>query len=300
MAEDITFFSKNELVCPVCETHFKREDLLSGRGRLNAGNISNELRRSYIPTQKYGEINPLLYPITVCPNCLYASEKTDFPLVNRKNIEILQNLAETRAKYMIKIFGQIPDFYNKRELESGAASYILAISCYPFFEKKKYAPAAKIGINSLRAAWLMNDLYEKTNKIETKYKELSEMFYRKAAEYYNLALERQTKAEENMDAKWLGPDTDNDFGYDGFLYINAVLNYKNSIYEEDPLEKLTIYENNKRILSKVFGIGRKAKDKPELILNMARDVYDKISEEQDKLKATLGELDEVPEEEHQE
>lgn len=299
MAEDITYFSKNEIECPVCETHFRREDLLSGRGRLNAGDISNELRRSYIPTQKYGEINPLLYPITVCPNCLFAAEKNDFPLLNKKFMEPLQNLAETRAKYMLKIFGHIPDFYNKRELESGTASYILAVSSYPFFEKKKFAPAAKIGINSLRAAWLLNDMYEQTKKIEGKYKELSELFYRIACSHYNLALERQTRAEENMDAKWLGPDTDNDFGYDGFLYINAVLNYKNSIYQEDPLEKLKIFETSKRIVSKVFGIGRKAKEKPELLLNLARDIYDKIGQEEEQLKSTLGELDEVAEEEVQ-
>ncbi len=296
MPEEISYFSKNEIICPVCETHFRREDLLTGRGRLNAGDISNELRRSYIPTQKYGEINPLLYPITVCPNCLFAAEKNDFLQINKKKVEALQEMAETRAKYLIKIFGKLPDFYGNRNLESGTASYILAISCYPFFDMKKFAPAAKIGIHSLRLAWLMQDMFEASKNIEKSYKELSEMFYRKAAEFYNLALARQTKAEENMDAKWLGPDTDNDFGYDGFLYINAVLNFKASIYEEDPLEKLKIFENSKRILSKVFGIGRKAKEKPELLLNLARDVYDKINEEEDQLKSTLGDLDEIQEE----
>ena len=297
MPEDVTFFSKKELVCPVCGTHFHREDLLTGRGRLSAGELTDELRRLYIPTQKYGAINPLLYPVTTCPSCFYSAEKKDFDQINAKKIEDLKQLGETRAKYLIKVFGKVPDFTDKRDLVSGTASYILAISCYPFFDKKKFAPAAKIGIYSLRTAWLLNDLFEESDKKEVFYKELSELFYRKAAHFYNLALERQSRAEENMDAKWLGPDTDNDFGYDGFLYVTAVLNYKTAVYMEDPLQKLKVYEESKRVLSKVFGIGKKAKEKPDVLLNLARDVYDKIGEEVDLIKESLGGLEEISEEE---
>jgi len=247
--EDVSFFSRKELVCPVCGTRFHREDLLTGRGRLNAGELTNELRRLYIPTQKYGEINPLLYSITTCPGCFYSAEKKDFDQINKKKIEDLKQLSETRAKYLIKVFGKVPDFTDKRDLISGTASYILAISCYPFFDKKKFAPAAKMGIFSLRTAWLLDDLFKQNKK--------KEVFYRKAAHFYNMALERQTRAEENMDAKWLGPDTDNDFGYDGFLYVTAVLNYKTAVYIEDPLKKLKVYEESKRVLSKVFGVGKR-------------------------------------------
>ena len=50
----VTFFSKNPIECPLCNTKFYKEDLLSGRGRLIAGDLSDELRRFYEPSQKYG------------------------------------------------------------------------------------------------------------------------------------------------------------------------------------------------------------------------------------------------------
>ena len=37
-----TFFSKNPIMCPVCDTSFYKEDLLSGGGRLIAGELTDE------------------------------------------------------------------------------------------------------------------------------------------------------------------------------------------------------------------------------------------------------------------
>ena len=52
----LTFFSKEQIICPICNTHFKREELKSGGGRLIAGDLTDELRRIYDPSAKYGEI----------------------------------------------------------------------------------------------------------------------------------------------------------------------------------------------------------------------------------------------------
>ncbi|OHD57131.1 MAG: hypothetical protein A2Y33_09405 [Spirochaetes bacterium GWF1_51_8] len=292
MAEGLTFYSKSELICPVCGVGHKREEMLTGRGRFNAGALSNELRRSYIATQKFGEVNPLIYPVAVCPSCLFAADKDDFTKVPPKSVEQLLELQQVRGKYMLKIFGMVPDFVGPRELISGIGSYILAISSSPFLDKRKQAPTIKMGIYSLRTAWLMIDLFRQTN--EPKYQELSDLFYRKASEFYEQALELQSKGIEPLDgARWLGPDTDYNFGYDGFLYIDAVLKYKTAVFMEDPIERVKCYEGVKRILSKVFGIGRKAKDKPEILLNLSREVYDKIGEEVEKLKESLGDLNEL-------
>ncbi len=151
MAEDITYYSKNDIECPICETGFKREEMLTGRGRLNAGDLTDELRRKYIPTQKYGKVSPLIYPVTVCPNCLYAADDYDFLSIPQKAKQNIENYKVVRAEYLIKIFGKIPKFSEKRDIVSGAASYILALSCYPFFDKKKFSPTIKIGIYSLRS-----------------------------------------------------------------------------------------------------------------------------------------------------
>jgi hypothetical protein len=286
MPEEITFYSKREIICPVCNTPFKREDLLTGRGRLNAGELTNELRRMYISTQKYGDINPLIYPITVCPNCYYASEKEDFTKISSKTAERLADLRSVRAQYVMKIFGYVPDFFEKRDLVAGIASYIFAISSYSVFEKKKFSPTVKCGVASLRAAWLFGDLFRESQN--TVYQELSEVFYRKAADFYTIALQNQYNGKEGLDyANWLGPDTDYNFGYDGFLYICGILRYKNTVYIEDPYEKIRVYEEVKRTLSKVFGMGRRAKDKPQILLDLARDVYDKIGEEVGELKSSL-------------
>lgn len=288
MAEEVSFYSKNETECPVCRSVFRREELMTGRGRLNASDLTDELRRTYVPTQKFGSVNPLLYPVTVCPNCLYAADDYDFMSIPPKVIELVNRYREVRASYLLKIFGKIPDFNAKRDLVSGTASYILAISCYPFFDKKKFSPTFKIGMFSLREAWLLSDLFQETK--DPRYQELSLLFYKKASEFYDLALTNQTKAIEPLDgAKTLGPDTDKNFGYDGLLYINAVLKYKTAHAVEDPYEKLKLYEEVKRVLSKVFGMGRKAKDKPEVLLNFARDIYDRMNQEMESLQLSLGE-----------
>jgi uncharacterized protein (DUF2225 family) len=288
MPDEVTYFAKDDIICPVCGIAFKREELRLGGGRLNAGELTNELRRTYIPTQKYGAINPLIYPITVCYSCLYAADDFDFLSLPQKAVESIKVYHDIRAQYLIKIFERIPDFQEKRDLFSGAASYILAMSCIPFFDRKRFSPTMKIGIYSLRSAWLFSDLFLETK--DPKYQELSLLFYKKAAEFYDTALNNQNK--EPIDgAKSLGPDTDKNFGYDGMLYVAAVLQYKTAHFVEDPYEKLRLFEETKRILSKVFGMGRKAKDKPEVLLNFSREIYDKLGEETESLQVSLNQIE---------
>jgi len=290
MSEEITFFSREDIECPVCSTTFKREELLTGRGRLNAGELTDELRRTYIPTQKYGKVNPLFYPITVCPNCLYAADDFDFSSIPQKAINNIANFSNVRATYLVKIFGKIPNFKENRDYISGISSYILAMSCYPFFDKKRFSPTIKVGIYSLRTAWLLTDLFKETGN--TFYQDLSRLFYRKASEFYDLAIVNQTKAIEPLDnIKNLGPDTDKNYGYDGVLYVSAVLKFKNSHLIEDPYEKLKQYQEIKRTLSKVFGMGKKAKEKPEVLLNFAKEIYEKMGEETEMLQSSLESID---------
>jgi uncharacterized protein (DUF2225 family) len=302
MPEEVSFYSKNDIECPVCKTAFKREELLTGRGRQNAGDLTNELRRTYLPTQKFGTVTPLIYPMTVCPNCLFAADDFDFMSLRPKAIPNITNFKTVRATYMMKVFDKVPDFSERRNFTTGTASYILAISCYPFFDKKKFSPTIKIAIYSLRTAWLLTDLFAETK--DPRYQDLSRLFYNKSSEFYDTALINQSKAVEPLDGcKNLGPDTDKNYGYDGLLYVNALLKFKNAHLVEDPYEKLKLYEEVKRNISKVFGMGKKAKNKPEVLLAFAKEIYDKLADEISGLRTSLGTMDsgeESPEEDDEE
>ena len=52
----ISYYSKDQIECPVCGAKFKREEMYSGGGRVIAGNLTEELRRLYEPSAKYGEV----------------------------------------------------------------------------------------------------------------------------------------------------------------------------------------------------------------------------------------------------
>ena len=106
MTEESTrssYFSKKVSVCPVCSTNFSREDLLTGRGRLIAGEITRELRRHYEPSQKFGEVYPLIYPVTVCPVCRYSAYPQDFSEVPERSLPELIDGTEQRQASLEKI-----------------------------------------------------------------------------------------------------------------------------------------------------------------------------------------------------
>ena len=52
----ISYYSKDQVECPVCGAKFKREEMYSGGGRVIAGDLTEELRRLYEPSAKYGEV----------------------------------------------------------------------------------------------------------------------------------------------------------------------------------------------------------------------------------------------------
>ena len=77
----ITYYTKQSVICPVCKKPFPREELLSGGGRLIAGGLTDELRRTYEPSSKYGTIYPLIYSVGVCSSCnaaMFWNDMTSF------------------------------------------------------------------------------------------------------------------------------------------------------------------------------------------------------------------------------
>ncbi len=280
----ITFRQKNPTQCPICRADFYREELFTGRGRLIAGDLTDELRRNYQENKKYGKIYPLNYPVTVCPQCFFAAFHDDFDLPVKKVKTGLENNIDNRINTIKKLYPQL-DFNDNRTLEHGLASYILAASCYSFFDKKN-APSFKVGLSAFRTAWLAQDLLDDTD--DNQYAYIREIFYKKAAIFYSQALEYSQTGKELLDnIKHYGPDADNNFGYDGMLYLASLLNFRIGSAEKDPQKQAEEFVKSKRIISKMFGTGKTSKEKPAALLDLSRDLFDQINHRIKQLEEQL-------------
>jgi hypothetical protein len=280
MAEGhLTFFEKKQSACPVCNGKFFREDLLSGGGRLIAGNLTKELRRQYDPSKKYGDVRPLLYPVTVCPVCYFASFPQDFAGLPDTHVKKAEVNADERRESISTIFPQL-DFTAPRTLREGIASYFFAVMCYDFYDKRAN-PSFKAGLASLRAAWLLGDL--NTQEPGENWDHLALIFYRKANFYYKLALERESAGQEPFDAALaFGPDQDKNYGYYGVIYLAAYLDYRYG-RTADPERRVASLQYDRRMMAKIFGVGKSSKNRPAAILDNAKEVYEQMGEEIQRL-----------------
>ncbi len=271
----ISFFSKDPVVCPVCESKFYQEELRTGRGRLNAGDLTEELRRLYQPSRKYGEVNPLLYPVVVCPECLYSSYQPDFQELPAGKTEEAASAADKRKEAVSAAFGDV-DFGNPRRLKEGTASYILAMMCYDFFPPER-SPVFKQGLSALRGAWLFNNLHEKFPGENYDY--LSKLLYRKASFFYSLAVEYDGSGKQSLtEVGNLGPDLDKNYGYDGVLYISALLEYYYGP-DNDNGKRIKALQQAKTTVARIFGMGKASKEKPGSLLEKAKELHASIGEE---------------------
>lgn len=276
----LTFFSKDEIECPVCGTGFYREELRTGRGRLIAGDLTEELRRIYEPSRKYGEVYPLVYTVMVCPVCYYAAFPADFHLPAGDIAESLGRKEDERHELVDRLFPGL-DFKEHRTLAAGTASYILLTACLDDFPADK-SPTIKQGLACLRGAWLSTDLHRKFP--EDNYDYLAGVLYNKARFFYNLAIEYEGNGKEGItEAGHLGPDLDKNYGYDGALFISALLEYYHGS-EEDIEKRIESLERAKRTVARIFGMGRASKSKPEVLLEKAKELHSAIGREVKRLE----------------
>lgn len=271
----ITFYSKEEIRCPVCETKFNREELHSGGGRLIAGDLTDELRRLYQPSAKYGEIFPCIYHLTVCPKCLFTTFPQDFSIIDKEFALSLFKDVEKRYTLAKQLFRSF-DFSKCRTLAEGALSYYLALNCYEAFDTR-FSPRIKQAICAIRAAWLFSEL-DKKNKSEN-YGYVSSMLYKKATFLYRYAIDLETTGKEMIAGlKSFGPDIDKNYGYDGVIYMGALLEYKYGP-REDAETRHKRMEYQKFALAKMFGLGKSSKEKPGPLLEASRALYDNLKME---------------------
>ncbi|MGP1440665.1 MAG: DUF2225 domain-containing protein [Treponema sp.] len=268
----ITFYSKETIKCPVCETKFNREELHSGGGRLIAGDLTDELRRLYQPSAKYGEIFPCIYHLTVCPKCLFTTFPQDFLTIDKDFAHLLFKDVEKRYTLAKQLFRNF-DFTKCRTLSEGALSYYLALNCYEAFDTR-FSPRIKQAICAVRAAWLFSEL-DKKNKAEN-YGYVSSMLYKKATFLYRYAIDLESTGKEMIAGlKSFGPDIDKNYGYDGVIYMGALLEYKYGPREDVEARRKRM-EYQKFALAKMFGLGKSTKEKPGPLLEASRTLYDNL------------------------
>jgi uncharacterized protein (DUF2225 family) len=277
----ISFQSKESYTCPVCDAVFHREELLSGSGRLIAGELTDELHRLYESSAKYGDIYPLVYQATVCPECWFASMDKDFfdlPKADRNKVIADQ----TRRRNDTGLIFPKVDFYEPRDLISGAASLYLTARCYDFFPRE-FSPTIKQGIAALRTGWLLEEI-DKKNPGQH-YDWLVMLFKKKAQFLYNEAIRKEQAGMESLSAvKMFGPDTDKNYAYDGALYLCALLKMKYGP-QNNAAERTASLEESKRIVARIFGMGKSSKAKPGVLLESARALYEKLNKELNKTDA---------------
>lgn len=281
----VSFTGKEDIQCPACEAKFRREELFSQR--VNAGDLTDELHRLYIPMQAWGEVQPLVYDITVCPACWYAAWKQDFPAAPPKTRKTIAGATAARLESAQRLFAPL-DFGGPRGILEGAASYWLAMLCYDHFPAE-CAPTIKQGISSLRAAWLCSRLEEQ--RPGEGFEWAAGLLYRKARFLYRRAVELEQSGEERIgECKWLGPDTDKNYGYEGVLYLQGVLEWKYGPREDDA-RRTELVAASKMAIAKLFGLGKRSRSKPGPLLDKARDFYDRLKAElsQDDDEADDGE-----------
>ena len=282
MQKKTTYFSRDAITCPACETEFYREDLLSGSGRLIAVDLTDELRRVYQPSKKFGEIFPLVYTVTVCPNCVFAALPQDF-LAADAAVTGGVNATEGRRRGGLDLVFPKVDFTQPRDLREGVAACYLAVSSYDHFPRLA-SPTIKQGLLSLRAAWLLDEMHRKASNENWDY--LALLFYRKARFFYATAVDKEQTGKEPLGGLAnFGPDLDHNYGYDGVLYLAGLLEFKYGP-RKDPARRIANLERARRVIGRVHGMGRASKAKPTPLLERVHELFDRMTEE---LKALADE-----------
>ena len=271
----ISYISSDKTVCPICEYEFFREEMHGGRGRIVADTLTQELRYTYKPSQKYGTVNPLLYPVTVCPNCMYASHKADFTKVTsatKRNIERTQNIRRSSLARVLPM----ADFRKSRGLPEGIAAHYYALLCYQYYPAEQ-SPTFKQGLLSLRIAWLCVDWHQANP--DANWNVMANVFYRKARYFYRLAWDRNESGDELFPADFnLGPSIDKNFGIDGILYLISYLEFQWGPKNDVRVRKRNL-QDVKEHLSHIFGLGTASRSSTTDILTNAQNLYSAINTE---------------------
>lgn len=271
----ISFFDKQETICPVCEHAFRIERLMFGGGRMNAGQLFTDLRREWIPSKKYGEIFPLIYDVVTCPNCWFSALAADFLKVDPRAVPKLQESTDQRKAFIENLFTEL-NFTLPKGLREGAAGYLLGLHSYQNWGSN-FAPSLRSALCCLRASWTFQDLHKKFP--QENYDYLSLIMKHKASFFYNRLIDNESSGKESVaGVSFFGPDTDYNWGFDGVIYLSSFFEYTlgDATNVTDRKRRL---ERSRVVLARLVGLGKSSKSKPSALLEMAKDLYHKIGDE---------------------
>lgn len=272
----ITYWSKDKCACPLCGKEILREVMLSGSGRMIAGELTDELHRVYEPSAKYGKIYPLLYEVGGCEECKVAFFWNDFK--DEKLASCKEKLLGRKDERMNKVLQIFPHFHlsEERSLYDGLGVYYLALLTYNNLPADFY-PTIKSAIIALRLAWISKEMSEKFPSHNFDY--VANIFYDKATFLYSEILRKESDREEKSSMfTGSGPDIDKNYGWDGVVYLSVLLEYKygDKSYFDERQKNL---EKGRVAVARLFGFGKKSKEKPGPLLEHARSLYERISAE---------------------
>ena len=257
----------------------------SGQGRLSSLFLRRDLRRMYKFSKKFGVYFPLVYNAIVCPECLFASLVEDFEkpelyipdeLKSKENI----NLRKEQAKIFLPDINA--NFTKPRDLKHGMLSFYLSANCYNYCKASGYGEGKK-GISLIRGAWCASDLNDQYK--DEGYDEISVQFRFRAWKCYTNALKEAYKTKSKFaEIQNYGPDLDTNYGFNGFIYVQAYLTFLFLNTYSSNVEKYKKTMGIQNSLSKVFGFGKSSKNKPTPLLDTARDLYEEARARINKLK----------------
>jgi len=280
----LSTYKKELRKCPVCESQFREEFMLTGSMRQVSINMNEELRTFYKEYQEMPVV-PFIYETLTCPKCLFSSLIPDFNNLyvqkqnySDKELESIKNLRisiikeQNRRRELINSIDNI-DFENPKNLETALASYILSVECYGYFSEK-LLPDTKRAVCSLRAAWLASDIDAE---------DLKNKYYREAQKYYSLIANRL----DDSGGFKLGLDWGNNFGFEGVRYIKAALDMRLLDDTDDIRKKFDILQNARATFSKIRGFGKASQNKRGPLLKIAEDMFERIQPIYEKIKAKV-------------
>lgn len=128
-------------VCPICRKHF---DVFLVRSI----SLRPKIQHTDFHVEYYGA-SPAHYVVQICPNCLFASYRTDFNKVFGATQSILIE-DEARRKELFGIY----DFTAERDSATVQASYELGLHCYELRKNTRLGIKASL---YLHMAWLARE-----------------------------------------------------------------------------------------------------------------------------------------------
>lgn len=272
----MSYWAKDKVTCPVCKKSFQREVMMSGQGRMIAGTLTDELHRNFEPSKKYGVVYPLIYDIGACPHCYTAFFWNDFKEFRKADVQDRVLTSSEQRKESVNAVFPYFDLKRQRSLLDGCAMYYLALLTYDKVSLD-LLPTIKRAIITLRLAWLCRDLDKACPGRNYDY--MAQVFYRKAAFFYQQALLVELdRSEQSSSISNSGPDMDKNYGWDGVVYLNGLLEYKYGQKADSQL-RLKKLSEAKTAIARMFGLGKSSKAKPGPMLEKARELYNVLSVE---------------------